>query len=95
MIKVVSFEDKKYLLRRSGLEPILFLHMKKNTVVIRTSRGLYVGRLVDFENRKLTMDEKSFVDAYASWFSHQNGKPNEALGMSEEEFEKQFRNIFA
>lgn len=95
MVKVVTYENKKYLLRCVGLEPIIYLHMKKDVVVIRTDTGLYVGRLADFENRKLTEAEKSFVDAYALWFAHQNGEPHEALQMSKEQFQKHFDNIFA
>lgn len=94
MVKVVTYENKKYLLRCVKLEPIIYLHMKKDMVVIRTETGLYVGKLADFENRKLTEVEKSFVDAYAAWFSNQNGEPHEALGITKEQFSELFDNIF-
>jgi hypothetical protein len=95
MVKVVSYKNTLYLLRCVGLTPILYIHIKKNTAAIRTEKGLFLGVVADFENRELTEAEKDFIDRYALWFSTKNGEPHDALQMTKDEFETNFRNIFS
>lgn len=94
-MKIVTYKNNLYLLRCVGLTPIKYVHIKKNTIAIRTEEGLFLGVLADFENRELSEAEKSFVDQYAAWYLSKNGEPHEALQMGKEEFDAKFQNIFS
>ena len=92
-MKIVTYKNNLYLLRCVGLTPIKYVHIKKNTIRIRTEGGSSLvcwltSKIENSQRQKRVLSTSMPLGIFRKMENRM--KPQ----MDKEEFDAKFQNIF-